>query len=168
MVTRLFFFNFNNMKKIFSIFLLGLLACLYTPKANAESTVYIIMNYDALLSGEPIIKLNVNDQHVCDMELTLKKQTQDFYQYKKAVKKLIFNEEDTYIISYDLNWYGDVPHHADITLDLVDGETYYIQLGQKSFKNAWAFKLLTEKEAMKKLKKAKDYDFLPDYVHPTE
>lgn len=156
------------MKKVLSIIIVGLFISLFSPKASAESTVYIIMGYDASLSGEPVIKINVNEQHVCDMNLNLKKRVQDIYSYKKAVKKLIFNKEDTYIISYDLNWYGDVPHHADITLDLVDGETYYIQMFQSSLKNSFAFKMLKEKDALKKLKKTKDYDFLPDYVHPSE
>lgn len=155
------------MKNFFTICLTGLFLSLFSPKASAESVVYIIMGYDLALA-EPSIKMSINEQHVCDMELQLKKAVQDVRIYKKAVKKFIFNTEDKFIFSYDAIGYGSIPRHADITLDIIDGMTYYVQICQNSFKNGWAFKMLKEKDALKKLKKTKDYDLLPDYVYPAK
>lgn len=154
------------MKKIFTIGLLSLVFSLFALKTSAECTVYIIMDLDLAV---PTVAMNINGKHVCDLELQYKKTTAGLDLYKKAVKKFIFNTEDKYTISYDLTWINGVPHHEEININTIDGETYYIQLFQKKLgKGAWQFKPLKEKDAMKKLKKTDDYDLLPDYIHPTK
>lgn len=152
------------MKKLFTIGLLSLVFSLFAPKASAECTVYIILGHDVMM---PNIAMNINGKHVCDLELQYKKTTADLKVYKKAVKKFIFNIEDKYTISYDAFWV--MPHHEEITINAIDGETYYIQLFRGGLgKKAWQFKPLKEKDALKKLKETEDYDLLPDYVHPAE
>ena len=151
------------MKKFLTICLTGLFLSIIAPKASAESVVYIIMDYDLAV---PSVAMNINGKHVCDLELQYKKTTAGLKFYKKAVKKFIFNTEDKYTISYDLTWINGIPHHEEITVNPIDGETYYIQLFTKSLGNgSWQFKPLKEKDALKKLKKTDDYDMLPDYIH---
>lgn len=154
------------MKRIFSIIIVSLFINLFSPKASAESVVYIIMECDLAI---PTVAMNINGKHVCDLELQYKKTTAGLKFYKKVVKKFIFNTEDKFTISYDLTWINEVPHHEEITVNTIDGETYYIQMFRKTMgDSSWQLKPLKEKDALKKLKKTKDYDLLPDYVHPVE
>ena len=150
------------MKKFFTICLTGLFLSLFSLKASAESVVYIIMGADCPVV--PTIPISINGEHVFNMDLKLKKTQFDIEIYKRAVKKLVFNTEDKFIISYDYPWF-DGMQHDEIIINAVDGETYYVQLFSK-----WnnKFKQLKEKDALKKLKKTDEYDTLPDYVYPKE
>ena len=151
------------MKKNFTIGLLSLIFSFLAPKASAECTVYIIMGADMPVT--PVIPLNINGKHACNIDLQLKKKQSSVEIYKRAVKKIIFDTEDKYIISYDIPWLDGTTLHDEININTVDGETYYIQLISKWNMN---FKVLKEKDALKKLKKTDEYDLLPDYVHPAE
>lgn len=84
--------------------------------------------------------------------------------YRRAIQKIIFNSEDKFILAYDIPWVDGI-RHDEITINAIDGETYYIQINIKWNFN---FKRLSEKSALKKLKKQDEYDLLPDYVHPAK
>lgn len=150
------------MKKLFTIGLLSLVFSLFAPKASAESVVYIIMGADMPTVSN--IPLSINGKQACSMDLKFKEKQFKVNIYRRAIKKIILNSEDKFILSYDIPWVDGI-RHDEITIDAVDGETYYIQLISKWNLN---FKRLKEKDGIKKLKKTDDYDFLPDYVHPAE
>lgn len=163
------------MKTIKTLFLtlLFLFGVGFTPKASAESTVYIIMNYDTFMpiTQNGMIKMSIDGEHAFNMQLE-PKDDKIWYEttrtYRKAIQKMIFNEEGRFVISFDLVWFGDKPCSDEITLDLTDGSVHYIQMFQRSFSKSGNFKILTEKEWLKKMKKVKDYTILPDYVYPAK
>lgn len=151
------------MKKLFTIGLLSLVFSLFAPKASAECTVYIIMGGD--IAWVSSIPLSINGKHVCSMDLQFKKKQLGKVEiYRRAIQKIIFNSEDKFILAYDIPWVDGI-RHDEITINAIDGETYYIQINMKWNFN---FKRLSEKSALKKLKKQDEYDLLPDYVHPAK
>ena len=71
--------------------------------------------------------------------------------------------EELSVLSYAYeNKTGSKDWSDSITLDLQDGETYYIQLVSGDIK--YKIKELTEKEYQKRTKKIKDFEVNPDYV----
>ncbi len=136
----------------------------FTPKASAESTVYIIMGWDVILLDPGVINIGIDGKHAFDMGLTLKSTRgieKNYGFYQKAIQKIIFNEEGQFVISFDFVRYCDFHEHDEITLNLTDGSVHYVQM----IGNRFNFKLLTEKEGLKKLSKSKKHTILPDYVY---
>ncbi len=142
----------------------------------AESNVYIF--YPEVLSAtegnstrpEATICINGDTQmpvygkckRTFDANTSLRR---PLYYYSGGVQKCIFNSEGKVVITYTFNHINGMnltktPFLVEIQLDLIDGETYYVEFSRKKAK------LLPNKKGENKLKKA---DFvMPDWTEHTE
>ena len=115
--------------------------------ANAEATLYIFDNYK--FANMDYVTFNGEKFNLPQKEYNGKYMGQ-MDQYKRAVTKITIKNEGPLIIAREMTWFQK-PYHDEITFDIVDGETYYIELisGPKN-----KIKVLKEKDGVKALKKA--------------
>lgn len=129
--------------------------------AKAESVIYIMDNYnhkqmDALMFNGDKIPLQPKVYLKDFMGLDV---------FKKGLTKCIVKNDGRIMIVRDATWAGK-PYHDEMTLDLNDGETYYLELmsGPKS-----TLKLLNPKKGAKEvekiLKNNKDWTVFEDIVY---
>lgn len=152
------------MKKLLSI---ALLLCAFVFSANAESTVYLFLKS----VGNSDVKVYVNGKEVTDMNASIKKTMQpDLFQIplklaKDCTRKLIFNKEGKTVISVDMIYTNPMKNtttrtKGEITLDLEDGETYYVEITNKGLTDM-QLKQMDAKKGEKRKGDAKR-DNLPD------
>lgn len=131
--------------------------------ARSESTVYLLINAKPTL---PTFEVSVSGANTGEVVIDcpfIKKQYGILPRHKKAIKKCIFKNPGRTVLSYAYeNKAGTKDWSDSITLDLQDGETYYIQLISGDIK--YKIKELTEKEYLKATKKIKDFEVNPDYI----
>lgn len=132
--------------------------------AKAESIVYLLKDGKATLETFTVSVDGAN-QGTVEMKCHFVKSTLGgrLNWYSKAIRKCVFKKEGRTTFSYAYgNQAGTKNWSDEITLDLKDGETYYIQVMQGD--NKYKIKELTEKEYLKKTKNVKDFEVNPDYV----
>lgn len=143
---------------IFAVLVLGI------ANSKAESTVYLLKNGEATLEQFSVYIKGANDGVVV-MDCHFVKSTLGgrLNWYSKAIRKCLFKNSGrtTFYYSYGNNA-GTKDWSDSITLNLQDGETYYIEVMQG--KNKFKIKELTEQEYLKKTKKIKEFEVNPDYV----
>lgn len=134
------------MKK-YLIFLALAISYLAQPQTMyADSTVYIFDNWAYM----PLDYLTFNADTIQLVERPIQKHgTLD--KYKKALTKYTIKNDGRLTIAREFHWYGK-PYHDEITLDLNDGDVYYLQMvsGMHS-----TIKLLKPKDGEKDIEKAK-------------
>lgn len=138
------------MKKIILMATFFIVSCLVST-TKAESIIYIFDNYPYA----QMQSVTFNGEDINLSEKPFKKVKLGLTEYKKGVTRCVIKNEGQVIITRDLIW-ADKPYHDEITLDVTDGENYYIELvsGPSS-----KIKLLKEKDGVKKFAKAeKDTD----------
>ncbi len=127
--------------------------------AKAESTIYLFDNYKYVNDT----KVQFNGQDLNLPERPFYKNFYNLKEYKKSITKVTIPEDGRILIARDFMW-ANKPYHDEMTLDLNDGDVYYIELvaGMKS-----TLKIIKEKDAQKYLKKVsenKDWYCNPDIV----
>ncbi len=151
----------NKLSKKFVV--LVLLMLFSVTKSMATCTVYFFVDF-RFWRSEYVVKVNGVDGFKLVPEVS--KVIGETPMYKMVARKVIFNKEDTYVISCDCATnHGTMT--AELNLNLEDGETYYV-LFNAGMKNPFYAELLSEKDGMKYLKKAqksKHYTINEDFVY---
>lgn len=114
--------------------------------SKAESTIYFFENHPYL--ADCTITLNGDTIPLPERKF---KKTNGFTKltsYYRAQTKCIVPGDDKVVITFEFLWM-ERPFHDEISLDLNDGEIYYILLTNNS---SAKMKILSEKEGQKKLK----------------
>lgn len=140
-----------------------LFVCACFVKASAESIVYFFVDF-RFTESEYVVKVNGKEGFKLVSEVS--KQYPSLTLYKMVARKVIFTQEDTYVLACDVMT-GHGKMTAEANLNVEDGQTYYV-LFNASMKNPFYAELLTEKEGQKMLKKAtgnKKYVFNEDLVY---
>lgn len=140
-----------------------LFVCSCFAKNFAESTVYFFVDF-RFTTSEYVVK--VNGQEGFKLVPEISKQLPGMTLYTMVARKVIFPQEDTYVLTCDIMT-GHGMMTAEANLNVEDGQTYYV-LFNANMKNPFFAELLTEKEGMKMLKKAtgnKKYTFNEDLVY---
>lgn len=122
-----------------------LMALLSYVSAKAESVIYVFDNYPYQLMDE----LSFNGEALPISERPFLREKNHLKEYKKGLTKYIIKNDGRLLIVRDFTW-ASKPYHDEITLDLNDGDVYYLELvsGIKS-----KVKLLKDNEGQKKLQK---------------
>ncbi len=160
-------FKFFSTKRLIAAFLTVMLCA---SSALAESTVYFFVGS----IGNATCQLSLNGKESFELRGPLKKTFEPdgvlrfpYHSYHSAKKKCVFKEEGKMLFSVDYRFTNAstgavTPMSAEIQLNLTDGSVYYVELTNKGLKDI-QFKILTEKEGLKRLAKDK-YKPLPDYI----
>lgn len=146
------------MKKLLSLLSLTLGTIMVS---NAESSIYLIDSYPY----KPMDKITINGKVINTPERVPIGNYLQLTKYRKTITKVNVPDDGRVIITRDMTW-ADKPFHDEITLDLVDGDAYYIELisGMKN-----KIKVLKEKDGKKTLEKAqkdtKEWQINPDIIY---
>lgn len=148
------------MKKYFSLLVVSIIAFAFNT-AMAESTVYLFLKS----LGNTDVGIAVNGKNVCDMNAAIKK-TMNNEMFKVPLKlakdctrKLIFNKEGKVVISATLVYTNPMKNtkntmKGETQLDLVDGETYYVEITNKGLTDV-QLKIMEDKKGVKRLAQKK-------------
>lgn len=135
-------------KKAALIFVLILAA---VQNVKAESTVYFFIDfkfwnseYKFTLNGKEAFSLIPEGKAVSGMGGAT--------MYNKVMRKVVFNNPDSYVVAVDCPSARGT-YHAEMNLNLEDGETYYVIINA-SMKRTFYIESLDEKDGAKLLKKA--------------
>jgi len=150
-------------KKMTLAFLLVFIAV--SQNVKAESTVYFF--YDILMTNSEYV-VTVNGKNAFTLTPEVHKEYKSIGQtvYKKVMRKVIFKKSDSYVVALDSPLQNRV-YHAELNLNLEDGETYYVIINA-SMKHSFFIENLSEKDGEKLLKKAqkdKKYTINEDFVY---
>ena len=157
------------------IITLLLLAWLTVAAAHAESTVYFFSKEFANIE----CTLKVNGQEIGEFRGTVKKTIEPtssvsdvmkmpYTVYHACKKKCSIIEEGKVIFSVNFKFTNGSTlsvseYDTEIQLNLTEGSVHYIELTNKGRKDI-QLKEISEKDAQKKLKDDKKYEWLPDYI----
>ena len=140
----------------------GLAWAMSTARVQAQSTVYFFFDL-RLMNSSYTFQVNGENAFVLTGEAC-----EGLYKglYNMMARKVIFKHPDNYLISTDMPFRG-MNYHADVHLNLEDGETYYV-LCNGNFKRSFYMEEVSTKEGKKLLKKAqkkKKYTFNEDFIY---
>lgn len=126
----------------------------------AQSTVYLISSHD---QTAPSMTISVNGgvDGMIKMESPFHKATIGGYLkwYKKMIRKCTFIQEGKVVLSYGVEMGSGKRIFQEITLNLKDGETYYVEVWGKK----WVMKEINKKDYDKLTKKLSDFHICPDW-----
>lgn len=155
------------MKKFLIRFLFAVVALTGSSslQAQAESTVYFFLDFMNFIP-EYMVKINGEDGFTLTPKgISLSKGAEPVL-YNMCARKIIFEKSDSYVLSIDCATPKTV-YHADLNLNLEDGETYYVLCNGRVGK-AFYMEVVPEEKGLKLLKKAqksKKYTINEDYVY---
>ena len=155
------------MKKLKFLAVCALFTIFGMQKTDAQSDVYIFWDCKAQLGPIPI---EVNGAQAIILNPELSKSVYGYNVYKKAARKVTFPEAGRYNLSSTVEMPGIAIFHAEMVLNLEDGETYYVLLNSKTG-NLFYFTEMSEKDGQKFLEKArkdKNYTFNEDFTYIKE
>ena len=118
--------------------------------SNAESTIYFIQTHPYLSTWHYYVTFNGDTIDFPGQE-PLNPDTKSFKKYPKAFVECTIKNPGRLVVTKEFHWM-DKPYHDEITLDLEDGETYYLE-SMHGFSNK--MNLLKTKDGEKALNKAK-------------
>lgn len=136
-------------KKAALIFVLMFIAAAQNVKA--ESTVYFFIDFKFWNSEYPIM-LNGKKAFTLVPEGKIANKIAGTKIYNKVMRKVVFKNSDSYVVSVDCPSARGT-YHAEMNLNLEDGETYYV-IVNASLKRTFYIESLDEKDGAKLLKKA--------------
>lgn len=119
-----------------------------------------------MLNSEYTVKVNGEDAFKLIPEIHKAYNNPPSTIYKKVMRKVTFKNSNSYVVSLDSPLQNRV-YHAELNLNLEDGETYYV-LVNANLKKSFFIENLSEKDGQKLLKKAlKDdkYTINEDFVY---
>lgn len=153
----------NLLKKLsFAVFIL---TAICIQNINAQSTVYFFIDF-RFWNPEYNFKVNGEDGFTLNPEGKVLTKGSDTMMYNMCARKIIFENSDSYVISVDCPS-PQGTYHADLNLNLENGETYYVICNAKVGKTFY-MENLTEKEGLKLLKKAQKsnkYTINEDFIY---
>lgn len=118
---------------------------------KAESTVYFFVDF-RLYSKEYMFKINGENAFTLKGEASRLPGPPTLY--NMMMRKVVFKKADTYVVATDCPTPTNKgTYHAELNLNLEDGETYYV-LVNTTMKRTFYMELLQEKDGVKLLKKA--------------
>ena len=134
--------------------------CVAGLNGYAQSTVYLISSHDQTASSMTV-KVNGGADGMIKMESPFHKATIGGYLkwYQKMIRKCTFKEEGQVVLSYGVEMGTGKQIHQEITLNLKDGENYYVEVWGKK----WAMKEITKKDYDKLTKKISEFHICPDW-----
>lgn len=136
--------------------------------AKAESTVYFFIDF-RFWNPEYVFYVNGEKGFTLNPEGKPINKNSDVLMYNMCMRKVIFKNPDSYVISVDCDSERGT-YHAELNLNLEDDETYYVILNA-NIKNSFYLENLSEKEGLKFLKKAQTsnkYTINEDIVYTGE
>lgn len=128
--------------------------------ASAESTVYVFLKS----MSNTDTSVSVDGKQVCNLNGPVKRTLKPgfglilpFETLESCYRKLVFSEEGKKIITFSVKYTnatnGNIStYKGEISLDLEDGESYYVEVTNKGL-NDMQLKSVEEKKATKWLKK---------------
>lgn len=134
--------------------------CVASLYGYAQSTVYLISSHDQT-SPSMTVYVNGGADGKIEMESPFHKTTMMGYLkwYQKMIRKCTFKEESQVVLSYGVEMGTGKKINQEITLNLKNGETYYVEVWGKK----WAMKEITKKDYGKLTKKMSEYHICPDW-----
>lgn len=143
------------MNKIFTF--LVAVAVVFPIVLKAESTIYVFDNYPF----QKMAGLSFNGDEISLADRPLLKEKMGMKEYVKGLTKITVKNDGRLLVVREFEWAGK-PYHDEMTIDLNDGDVYYLELvsGPKS-----TLKLLKAQDGEKKLRelpKKKDWTVFPD------
>lgn len=160
-----------------TIILTVLMLAIGSQNLKAQSTVYFFVDFRSINTednDEYVFTINGSDAFklipkgkLVDPIIT--KETGFTTEYSMVARKVIFKNPGSYVIGsgYTLKKKN---FHAEVNLNLEDGETYYVIMNSNIKRNFY-MELLDEKAGLKLLKKAqksKKYTFNEDFIYDGE
>lgn len=136
-------------KKAALIFVLMFIAAAQNVKA--ESTVYFFVDFK-FWNSEYQFTLNGKKAFTLVPEGKVINKTAGTTMYNKVMRKVVFKNSDSYVVAVDCPSARGT-YHAEMNLNLEDGETYYVIINA-SMKRTFYIESLDEKDGTKLLKKA--------------
>lgn len=126
----------------------------------AQSTVYLISSNDQTAPSMHV-QVNGGADGMIEMVSPFHKATLSGYLkwYQKMIRKCTFNEEGPTVLSYDVEKGTGKKIHQEVTLNLKNGETYYVEVWGKK----WEMKEINQKSYDKLTKKISEYHMCPDW-----
>ena len=145
------------MKSIFKKLILAtfLLAAICIQNAKAQRTVYFFIDF-RFWHSEYVFNVNGEKGFTLNPEGKPTYKGAETKLYNMCARKITFEHPDSYVISVDCPSKGGV-YHAELNLNLEDGETYYV-LCNANLKKPFFMENIAEKEGLKLLKKAQKSD----------
>ena len=134
--------------------------CIASLYGYAQSTVYLISSHDQT-APSMTVKVNGGVDGMIEMVSPFHKATLSRYLklYQKMIRKCTFKEEGQVVLSYGVEKGTGKKIHQEVTLNLKDGETYYVEVWGKK----WEMKEITKKDYDKLTKKMSEYHICPDW-----
>lgn len=126
----------------------------------AQSTVYLISSNDQT-APSMTVQVNGGVDGMIEMVSPFHKATIGgrLKWYQKMIRKCTFKEEGPVVLSYGVEMGTGKKIHQEITLNLKDGETYYVEVWGKK----WVMKEITKKEYDKLTKKVSEFHMCSDW-----
>lgn len=155
------------MKSIFKkvCLLIVMMAAFNVQHVQASSTVYFFVDfrfwdawYQFSVNGEDAFKLTA--------DVSMSPGANGLPLYKKMARKVVFENPGSYVIAAR-NEGAMRSYHAEINLNLEDGETYYVMINA-SLGKTFYIKVLDENKGTKLLKEAqtsKKYTYNEDFIY---
>ena len=154
------------MKRFLDTFMISVIFFAMVSSQNMKSESHVYFFWDHKMGWEQI-PIEINGEYSFSIIPELSNETAGIKIYNKAVRKVTFPTEGRYVVSITNTWFSK-PYHAEIILNLEDGETYYVVL-DCTITNPFFFKELNKKDGEKLFQKAsknsKKYTFNPDYTY---
>ena len=149
-----------EMKELAKKALLLCAMCVVNLYGYAQSTVYLISSHDQTAPSMTVY-VNGGADGKIEMESPFHKTTMMGYLkwYQKMIRKCTFKEEGQVVLSYGVEMGTGKKINQEITLNLKNGETYYVEVWGKK----WAMKEITKKNYDKLTKKMSEYHICPDW-----
>lgn len=148
------------MKHLLSVPALALICFMFPETNKADSTIYVFDNY----AYQQLDYLTLNGDTIPLVERPVEKEGL-MTKYKKGLTKYIIKNDGRLTLTREFHWAGK-PYYDEITLDLNDGDVYYLELV-----TGWhsTIKVLKPKEGEKKIEKAekkpKEWVIFPEVVY---
>lgn len=133
-------------------------------EAKADSTVYFFVDF-RFWNSEYVFTLNGKKAFSLTPEGGTAGSTSAPL-YNMVMRKVVFKHSDSYVVAVDCPS-GRGTYHAEMNLNLEDGETYYVVVNS-SLKRTFYIESLDEKDGQKLLKKAqksKKYTINEDFIY---
>lgn len=152
--------NHNNDKMMYDSFkqsilrvtLLLVFALSGLTHVKAESTVYFFVDF-RMFHKEYLFTVNGEKAFTLTGEVSQTINGEPFL-YNMMMRKVVFKKADTYVVATNCcTKNGD--YHAELNLNLEDGETYYVVVNANMKKNFY-MELLQEKDGLKLMKKGEN------------
>ncbi len=92
---------------------------------GAAGVIYIFDNFK--YANNMLVRFNGNLIPLAELELKSKGKNGGLNTYRRAVTKIVVKNPGRIILAREFKWF-DKPYHDELTLDVADGDVYYVEL----------------------------------------